>query len=410
MKKLTCYVATIFLFLTGGIASPRCHGMEAQLGLSCLKTVTRLWASRADLSDPSAAKRAAFAKMVASVADGAAKTVEYSRYMRDGVSLGAHMHAALWQIAGNVEEYATIAKLQAQYGDGLPVAVLKKLYPNFDTCDLDLNEEVDFEEEGKSKAKKGLCLVCHLTELGLAAWLACGKTTPNQRRGIMIGRAACDLLLRFLCNEKQFASPSWLGRANAVASALPSVYDIGRSVYDVATQAEDKPPAWGDTCAACGVQYGQNNVTACQMMNCKHWCCEGCTKKNQQEIEVGREIKYFIDDNELTPEAVEEMPDWQRDMARREIVHKKPVTKCQVCQMRNQVFKPTIITDPNVKKDVIGVDERLEFDHCPICFDDDPAKHKKKLGCKHVFCHGCIRQWYNGGHDNCPVCQKKFRL
>jgi hypothetical protein len=52
--------------------------------------------------------------------------------------------------------------------------------------------------------------------------------------------------------------------------------------------------------------------------------------------------------------------------------------------------------------------ENQEPEECPcvICFDDLSAgnKVKRELGCKHVFCRGCIDEWLKD-HRECPTCR-----
>lgn len=53
--------------------------------------------------------------------------------------------------------------------------------------------------------------------------------------------------------------------------------------------------------------------------------------------------------------------------------------------------------------------ERLVPEPCPIC--TEPPEDAVDIGCGHVFCKECIRDWGQRGganHDKCPMCRKPY--
>lgn len=40
---------------------------------------------------------------------------------------------------------------------------------------------------------------------------------------------------------------------------------------------------------------------------------------------------------------------------------------------------------------------------CPVCFEEPKVNCEFKCG--HSFCYCCVRQWYQNGSGNCPMCR-----
>jgi len=377
---------------------------KAQLGLSLLKTAVEIWADTNNVSEVGTTKCVALAKILASFANVATKALDYSREMRDGVSVGFHVNACVWQIAKDIEEYIILTKLQQYYEDTLPDSVAAKYYVG-----MNQNNELDDFEENEPSVKNRSKLFLRLLELGVSCWLACGRLTPIQRNVLIIGQGVCDLLLRYVCNDKNFISPSWIGKIEAVSSTVSSGYDIARSAYNltVLDAKAEQPPKRNDVCPSCGKKYCEifGNL-ACQMMNCKHWCCMDCAKKHQKEIVLKTKTGYFAGENELDDEIVRDMK--YKKFARREVSFPKVVSTCPVCQVNNQTFKPTHLPNPKKKIDADGTAKGNDS-FCTICMENDEKKKKKKLACSHKFCFDCIKGWHTV-NQTCPICRESFML
>ena len=72
-----------------------------------------------------------------------------------------------------------------------------------------------------------------------------------------------------------------------------------------------------------------------------------------------------------------------------------------------KIEKPNIKIYLNETNEV--KDDDLLLMNCCICLNDDILKKESvKTNCHHEFCNGCLKNWVNSNHQNCPICRSEI--
>ena len=368
-----------------------------------------------NLNNVKSAKKAALLKMVGHIFETGPKVFDDSGCYGE-ISKELHANKLLWRVVKGLEELEGLSGIQKEQDEDIGSSSLEKYYPNYDFK----NGEGDFfkalDEEGGSSFKKTTAKpLLRLLKLGLLAGIISGKGTQKQKGMMIIGESVCELLLRFWCNDQEFASPSWIGLIEAASSVAAPGYDIGQAARSMMKKQKLKKeqgvdavgkqmPGWNDVCKGCNKPFSEENGSVWQMGKCGHWCCQSCAKAREKElVEVFYERKHgaagWVED--LDPRGLTE---GQKKLYRVERPF-KVVHTCPICNHGGQIARPDHIPNPNPVEEV--EDESFL---CPIC--KEHTKENTAGTCGHVLCRGCYSGLYfykgNDQFPKCPECSKPF--
>ncbi|MCK4518017.1 hypothetical protein KAT92_04525, partial [Candidatus Babeliales bacterium] len=177
-------------------------------------------------------------RSLATISHGSNKVLENAN-ASDIFSKVAHGNAALWQVVKLVEEYSMLKKIKKQTSVGLLAkSLLKKHYHG--ALPKDGKEEVG-QEWWKKKNRSGMTKKSLSRSaqylLAFADYLASiyviHQNGANKKKCLCANfvRSFCDLASRFALKDGQYKSESWVGKVEAVSSAVPLVYDSGKGGY-----------------------------------------------------------------------------------------------------------------------------------------------------------------------------------
>jgi hypothetical protein len=359
------------------------------IAMNFLRTFSYIAADSADISESDGAKKGALLKLAANLFDGGAKITDCISGARDLPSTALHTNKSVWCALSSIEELKVLNSLEKEYGDHLPVSVLKKHYKKIDTTPL------------QKMYKQTLYLVHLLSTISITARYGSWKNQLYSR----IIASICSFLI-YLDSYKKFISKNrrrlWTERISAAAA---SAWDIGYSLTKILKRRNSykgkEPPFHDHKCPLCEKEFGKGG--AYWLTKCRHWVCEKCGSrggKTEKKTTYNDVIGCFVKHRTLIFECPVCCDGEQKcllvqtrelrtleDEARIKKEHEEEIDRrCKICldaDAKSKFYKggaTCACTAPNFCSDCLT--GCLKYNECPLCKTEpgkkEPEKEKKK--------------------------------